>query len=63
MTLSRQRKWQLKKKAEGLCQNCGKPAEKGIWCKACGRKKKEENRLKRGFKQWVSGGKGRPPIY
>jgi len=30
--ISRQRRWQLKKIAKGLCQTCGKETFKGVYC-------------------------------
>lgn len=41
-TMSRQRKWQLKKIAEGLCYICGKfKIYRNITCIACWRKSRD----------------------
>lgn len=42
--ISRQRKWQLKKKAQGLCIICGKPAVNSRHCEQCYVKQKELRR-------------------
>lgn len=60
---SRQQIWQERRKEEGLCISCGKEPAIGTLCKICGEKNKERNRKKRKNKAWVSGGKGRKPIY
>ena len=60
---SRQRIYQEKRKALGLCINCGKEKSVGIYCKECGIKNRERNRKKKNNKAWVSGGRGRKPIY
>lgn len=53
--LSRQRRWQLKKKTEGKCIICGKPRQNyAQHCDECWRGIA-------GGKPWRKGGKGRPP--
>jgi hypothetical protein len=39
--ISRQRKWQLRKKAEGKCELCGEPSAGGVHCE----KHKKMNRI------------------
>jgi hypothetical protein len=36
--LSRQRAWQLRQKAEGNCEKCGKPSPEKSWCDSCANK-------------------------
>lgn len=44
--ISRQRKWQLKKVAEGKCGKCGKESDTNYLCKSC-REKDKETRKRR----------------
>ena len=60
--LSRQRKWQLKKRAEGLCESCGDPAEKSR-CPACMIKQRERVRNRLGCSPKEYGKPGRPLKY
>ena len=53
--LSRQRRWQIRKKLEGMCILCGKPRiHYAQHCDGCWRKIA-------GGKPWREGAKGRPP--
>lgn len=61
--ISRQRKWQLKMKEEGRCQQCGQPENHySIHCDSCRKKKRIFQRKWRGYKPWKPGKPGRPPI-
>lgn len=42
--LSRQRAWQLRKRALGLCASCGAPGDGGSLCSTCRIKSREKNR-------------------
>ena len=66
MSLSRQRRWQLKKMEQGLCYICGhrKVAHKDTTrCKVCIVKSRMAIRLKRGCKPRKKNGRGRPQLY
>lgn len=47
-TVSRQRKWQLRKEAAGQCRKCAKPAVTKFHCLDCAVKTREKERVKRG---------------
>jgi hypothetical protein len=54
--LSRQRRWQLRRTAEGCCQTCGLPLNKHSYqCDSCS--EKSTIREKRRYKQRISNGK------
>lgn len=60
--MNRQRKWQLRKKEEKRCQICGD--EVYMDSKLCERHLKaarERQRMRGGYNEWRSGGRGRPP--
>lgn len=61
--LSRQRKWQLKKVAEGKCAICAKPLKhyKGL-CDEHAVKARKSLRARNGFQVGKAGMKGRPAI-
>ena len=52
MTLSRQRQWQVKKRREGRCQQCGSVRDCGSvsHCSKCLRKQRTRDRKQRGGK-------------
>ena len=59
--LSRQRAWQLRKRKEGNCEQCGKPALKGFrGCLKCIRKNRIRIRKRLGCKPRKKYGRGRP---
>lgn len=60
---SRQLRWQWKKKAQGLCRICGRPAvtPSGL-CQEHLEDIRVLNRVLRGCKPWKPGGPGRPPF-
>lgn len=60
--VSRQREWQLRMKAKGLCVDCGKaPSLAGAtMCAECGTKRIEKKRDRRGYK---GTNRGRPRKY
>ncbi len=61
--LSRQRVWQLKKAAEGLCTNCGRiPVPGKRRCVLCLKQAHMSKRKANGYKPWKEGGPGRPPM-
>ena len=61
--MTRQRRWQLARKAEGVCEVCGKgPLLTSVKCKYCAEKKTDLQRKRLGFEPWHPGGPGRPPI-
>jgi hypothetical protein len=63
--ISRQRRWQLKKVKQGLCEICGLPIYKSALCfdhyipRAI--RNRERIRAKLGFNPWRPGSRGRPP--
>jgi hypothetical protein len=62
-TLSRQRRYQLRKREKGLCVICGKnPLLAGERCRECNERFKVNARKRGGFKAWRVDGPGRPPI-
>ena len=61
--LSRQRRWQLARIAEGRCSKCGKPLRHyPTMCDACALKNRRRMRALHGTSAWKPGGAGRPPI-
>ena len=59
--ISRQRAWQLKKRKEGNCEQCGKPALEGYrGCLKCIRKIRLRNRKRLGCNPRRKYGRGRP---
>ena len=61
--LSRQRRWQLARIAEGRCAHCGKPRRHyPTICDQCALARRRRHRLRAGSKPWKPGGAGRPPV-
>jgi hypothetical protein len=61
--LSRQRRWQLMRIAEGRCSKCGKPLRHyPTMCDECALKNRRRMRALHGTSAWKPGGAGRPPI-
>ena len=61
--LSRQRRWQLARIAEGRCSQCGKPRRHyAAVCDECALIQRRRNRAHQGCKAWKPGGMGRPPV-
>jgi hypothetical protein len=61
--LSRQRRWQLARVAEGRCSKCGKPRQHyPTMCDPCAVDNRRRMREKNGCKAWKPGGHGRPPV-
>ena len=59
--LSRQRRWQLKKEAEGKCVTCGGgPLLSSRYCAKHLQATRERNRDRVGCNPWEPGGRGRP---
>jgi len=50
LPITRQRKWQLRKQAEGKCITCGAPAVVAFFCLKHAVGKREYERVKEGFK-------------
>lgn len=51
--LSRQRRWQLKQRANNRCQGCGKPKPSNcVYCDKCGERYRIQVREARGHKPW-----------
>lgn len=61
--VSRQRAYQQRKLAEGLCPCCGKRPLVASLCAVCGVAKRLANRKKTGSNPQVKGGRGRPQVY
>ena len=59
---SRQMRWRKKMMEAGRCPECGKQREEGNLCNACREKKKLAKRASDGWKPWVKGKLGRPPM-
>ena len=63
-TLSRQRRYQIRKRKEGLCTICGKRKTDGRdLCIKCATIKRDRQRIKLGHKPKVEGKRGRPIEY
>lgn len=61
--VSRQRAYQLRRIADGLCAQCGKrPLFSSYACKKCQVAMRKAKRNAKGCKPWKAGGRGRPPI-
>ncbi len=66
--MTRQRLWQLKRKAQGLCGQCSKPGEGGL-CQGCRDKKREytleygRRRAGKAVDEPLRAGMGRPRKY
>lgn len=61
--MTKQRAWQLRNRAKGLCEICGKPLEfQTHRCLSCLRKKRIHEREKFGQYPWIPGSRGVPPI-
>ena len=60
---SKQRKWQEKMRALGLCEGCGadQPVPDTSFCPKCTERRQEVDRKRRGCKAWRPGKPGRPP--
>ena len=61
--ISRQRKYQLKMKDAGRCQQCGKPLASPVLCITCVIKARGVRRKVLGHTPWTPGGIGRPIKY
>lgn len=59
---SRQARWQQRKRDEGKCPDCGGEVKEGVLCDRCREHKREQKRSKNGWKAWVKGRPGRPPM-
>lgn len=59
--VSKQRRWQLARQAEGRCPQCGEPGVAGGRCLLCLAKQARRIRARKGLRPWVPGGVGRPP--
>jgi len=60
--VSRQRLWQIKKIAAGLCMICGKPRYGATYCKFHHVKYRMDRRNRIGNKPWAPGMPGSPPL-
>ena len=61
--ISKQRRWQLKKKADGRCTQCGRDRNLyKSYCDDCQKKQTKLNRKRKGCKPWKPGNRGRPPL-
>ena len=62
--ISRQRRWQLKRKSEGKCGYCGIGSLNFYRdrCDECQSQLRESERRKAGSQPWRPGGPGRPPL-
>lgn len=62
-SLSRQRRYQLRKRKEQKCQQCGaSPLFTKDHCERCVERRRAAARKKTGCRPWVKGGRGRPPV-
>lgn len=61
--LSKQRRWQLARLAEGKCESCGAAREDEALhlCYACLEKRREQRQERTGDSPWKKGRRGRPP--
>lgn len=62
--VSRQREWQLRKRAEGRCETCGKKRHprSSQYCLSCLRKKRKSCRRRLGYRPHQLGRRGRIPL-
>jgi len=61
--LTRQRRWQLARIAEGRCMLCSKARRHyAAMCDECALAQRRRNRELLGCKPWKLGGMGRPPL-
>ncbi len=61
--VSRQRRWQLARVAEGRCSVCGKPRRHyATVCDPCALKERRRERAREGTSPWKPGGLGRRPL-
>lgn len=61
-SLSRQRRYQLRMKAAGRCQQCGsKELFTTSACEPCVKKRRASSRKRTGSNPWQKGKAGRPP--
>jgi hypothetical protein len=60
--VSRQYKWQLKKRAQGLCVICGQPTFTKWHCREHAISQRERRRTAQNSKPWERGKAGRPPL-
>lgn len=61
--MTRQREWQLRQRAAGLCHACTEPVFMGgVYCQEHLLAYRKRNRRKGGWKAWKPGGLGRPPL-
>ena len=62
LKVSRQAVLYARRRAAGLCERCGGPAEAGSpFCSDHRKKQTTAARKRKGFKPWRPGGVGRPP--
>lgn len=60
--VSRQRRWQIARRAAGKCEWCGQRLNKySAMCDDCAKRIRERARKRGGFKEWKPGSRGRPP--
>ena len=62
LPISNRRKYQMRRKRDGLCVTCGQPRNL-YWakCDACQEKIRVTNRINCGHEPWQPGRPGRPP--
>jgi len=61
---TKQARWQARKKAAGLCINCGKrPLLTSVKCSECHFSQLEDRRKVNGYAPWQPGSQGKKPIY
>ena len=61
--VSRQRAWQIIKKAEGRCETCGMPKITSRYCEKHAIAERKRKRESKGHKPWRLGSKGRKPQF
>lgn len=63
LSISRQRRYQIRMQASGRCRTCGKPRGLSIYhCDAHAIADRERHRAKAGHQPWERGHVGRPPL-
>ena len=63
--LPRQKRYQIVRFRSGECINCGVPRGDSTFkrlCQKCGEGRRAPRNARTGFKPWVPGGPGRPPL-
>ena len=63
MTLNRQRRYQVRHQAAGLCHQCNQPATEGARCAKCAEAQRQSTRERKNVKPWKPGGVGRRPAF